>query len=83
MSKPNGELTPRMQELFALFELDKDVTILGVYERFFDHPPEVDRRRAQQHLGSYITKLNRRLKRRRLAVRPGRLKETYRLVSTR
>jgi hypothetical protein len=34
----------------------------------------------QQHLGSPITRLNRRLKAAKLVVRPGRLKYAYELV---
>lgn len=44
--------------------------------------PDRPVRNKQQVLGSYITRLNRRLRASDIAVKPGRVKQTYRLVST-
>lgn len=79
----DAELTPRLQQLYDVFpRLDHDVSVITIYERFTGGPMTCDQRYAQQWLGSYFTKLNRRLRKRQLAVRPGRLKHAYRLVST-
>lgn len=78
-----AELTPRQRDLLKMLPLNEDVSVTTLYESFIGHADGRDRRQAQQYLGSWITRLNRRLKKHRLRVQPGRLKHTYRLVSTR
>lgn len=78
-----NDLTPRLKELYDIFELDSDLSVTTIFERFTAGAMDCDHRHAQQYLGAYFTKLNRRLRSRRQRVQPGRLKGTYRLVSTR
>ena len=53
--------------------IEKLYTVLGLAET-------TDSVRQQQTLGPYIVRLNRRLAKYRLAVKPGALKRTYALV---
>lgn len=78
-SKPKP-LPRRQQELYDLLKGKGDVPILSLYAALC--PPgrdEVSQRDAQQHLGSLITRANRRLAKRGLRIQPGFLKGTYRL----
>jgi hypothetical protein len=69
-----------MAELFRIFEGKEEVAITKAYALYFGDLEPVTRN-AMQRLGSEVTRLNRRLKSQGLAVRPGRTKGTYRLVS--
>jgi hypothetical protein len=73
------ELPPKLAELHAFLTDRGDVEILAIYGRIIGGKP-IPLRSAQQYLGPYITKLNRRLREHRQIVRPGRIKGTYCLV---
>ena len=76
------ELPPRLRGLYDfMHEQDgEDVDIFDIYcSVISENTPAL--REAQQQLGPYITRLNRRLREHRRAVKPGRLKGTYALVS--
>ena len=73
------KLPRRQQDLYDLLAGKGDVSITELYEAM-GGPNEGDARYAQQWLGSYITKLNRRLAARGLRVTPGRIKNTYALT---
>ena len=73
------ELPPKLQALYDLLECGEDVHVLNLYQKVVDKETN-DQRFAQQVLGSYFTKLNRRLRQARKCVQPGSLKGTYRLV---
>lgn len=70
------ELPPKLGELYRFLDGKGDVDILEIYYSIVD-PVERPLREAQQYLGPYITKLNRRLREHRKIVRPGRIKGTY------
>lgn len=70
------ELPPKLKELHTFLSGKGDVDILEIYTSIVD-PRERPLREAQQYLGPYITKLNRRLREHRQVVRPGRMKGTY------
>lgn len=74
------KLPVRQAALYALLVGKGDVPVLDLY-RAMGGPAERggDVRYAQQYLGGYITKLNRRLQARKIRVIPGRLKNTYTL----
>ena len=74
------ELPPKLSALYLLLEPGEDVHIVNIYQRVVGKEIN-DTRYAQQTLGAYITKLNRRLKGIKQRVEPGALKQTYRLVS--
>lgn len=73
------ELPPKLRALYDFLQGKGDVDILDIYRNVVD-PQERPLREAQQYLGPYITKLNRRLREFGLAVKPGRLKGTYALT---
>lgn len=73
------ELPPKLKELYDFLSGRGDVNILEIYNGVFSSQ-QLQQREAQQYLGPYITKLNRRLREHRRIVRPGRLKGTYTLA---
>lgn len=79
----SNDLPPRLKQLYALLPRDKDVPILDIYRAMFPHGTPAELRYAQQYMGTHITKLNRRLRRHKEVVKPGRLKGTYRLQALR
>ena len=70
------ELPPKLKELHDFLKGKGDVAILDIYRNVVS-AEELPQRAAQQYLGPYITKLNRRLREHKQAVRPGRIKGTY------
>lgn len=74
------ELPPKLHELYNFLTGKGDVDILDIYRNVVD-PQERPLREAQQYLGPYITKLNRRLREHGQIVKPGRLKGTYCLTT--
>lgn len=75
------KLPERQRDLYDLLVGKGDVAVLELYRGMggpADHGSDV--RYAQQYLGGYITKLNRRLKEHRIRVKPGRMKNTYALT---
>ena len=74
------DLPPKLELLHAALDGHGEVDILSLHAYVIGGrtPP---RRTAQQHLGPYVTDLNRRLKGHRKIVQPGRLKGTYALIS--
>lgn len=76
------ELPPKLRGLYEFMcaHDGEDVAITAIFGVVIasEVPPS---REAQQQLGPYITRLNRRLREHRKAVKPGRLKGTYALVS--
>jgi hypothetical protein len=70
------KLPAQQQRLYDALAGNGDVDIDVLFRTLFDREPPKD---AQQRLGPYIVKLNRRLAAGNLVVRPGRLKRTYSL----
>lgn len=71
-----GQPPVSQRNLFAALWMQGDVPI-PVLVKAVERTTVDDLRHQQQVLGPYITRLNRRLKKARLAVRPGRMKGTY------
>lgn len=75
-------LPPKMQALYDVMPQDgKDVAMLKMFVAVKGDLTDEPQRHVQQHLGSYITRLNRRLAKQKKRIEPGRMKGTYRLVS--
>ena len=74
------DLPPKMSILYGALVGKGDVPVVSVHNTYFGEP-EADFRKAMQRLGPYVTKLNRRLKNQKKAVKPGRLKGTYCLIT--
>lgn len=72
-------LPAKCATLYALLESGADVHVLNLYQRTIGKETN-DQRFAQQVLGPYFTRLNRRLRDKKQKVAPGSLKGTYRLV---
>lgn len=70
------KLPAQQQKLFDALATGGDVAIEDLYRLLLEREPPKD---AQQRLGPYIVKLNRRLAAQNLVVRPGRIKRTYSL----
>ncbi len=75
------ELPPAAQRLFDVFRGVGDVPIPMIHKAVFGDDPSLDTRGMQQRIGTPISRLNRRLRAHGLAVKPGQLKLTYRLIS--
>lgn len=75
-------LTPRQVQLYKMFKFDQDEDIEELYLTMFG-PPETQMRlpQMQMHLGSFISKMNRRIRQYGEAVKPGVKKHTYRLTA--
>jgi hypothetical protein len=74
------KLPARQKQLYELLLGRGDVAVLELYQKMqgpAEHADDV--RYAQQYLGGYITKLNRRIQARKIRVVPGRMKNTYTL----
>lgn len=82
MTTSVDDLPPKMQALYGAMASDgKDVSMMKMFAAVKGDLSDEPQRHIQQHLGSYITRLNRRLAKRKERIEPGRLKGTYRLVS--
>lgn len=85
MSSKNIELPASLQKLYdALQPAEDSRSVLELHEAVYGPlvSAQVNEvRHMQQRLGSYVTKLNRRLKGHKLAVKPGDRKYTYVLTS--
>lgn len=88
------KLSPRMADLYRLLLGKGDVPVVELYASMMPGmKPDVARRKgrervhgtlyAQVWIGTYISRLNKRLATQGLRVEPGQIKRTYRLVSTR
>ncbi len=79
------ELPEKLRKLYDFLDGKGDTPILDIYRHVLDREPEPaplsEYRYAQQALGTHITRLNRRLREYRQAVRPGRIKGTYMLTT--
>jgi hypothetical protein len=74
------DLPNKQKVIYDLVKSGEDVPILTIFKAVTgDAVVHEDSRYQQSYLGSYITKLNRRLKQHGERVVPGRLKGTYRL----
>lgn len=71
-------LPKREQDLYDLLAGKGDVAIDDLF-RDMGGPEYDESRNRQQWLGPYVTKLNRRLKKLKIKVRPGVARGTYRL----
>lgn len=86
MSSEDLKLPASLQKLYdalaarVLPDGARSVPVAQLHEVVYGHHTE-DVRLMQQRLGSYVTKLNRRLKGHKLAVKPGDRKYTYVLTS--
>lgn len=74
------EFPPKQQALYDALRGKGDVPISELYAAVFPQGGTAPAGKEQQWLGPYITKLNRRLARRGLAVKPGNTKGSYALV---
>lgn len=74
-------LPPKLKALHDSLLGEGDVPILDIYAKVADGTQERPLREAQQYIGTYITKLNRKLREHGQVVRPGRLKGTYHLTT--
>ena len=72
-------LTPKQRALFDVVRGAGDVSIDALFKAIEGPGHLRSTRQKQRWLGSYLTRLNRRLAPHRMAVRPGDLKRTYRL----
>jgi hypothetical protein len=70
-----------MARLYGALQLDTDVAIASLLEALDVSAPERPASAVQQYVGSYVSRLNRRLKAKGQRVIPGQLKRTYRLVN--
>ena len=75
-----ASLPPKLALLFGALPLGQDVMIPDLHGLMFPGASR-EHRDAQQWISPYITKLNRRIAKERLAVKPGRLRGSYRLTS--
>ncbi len=79
------ELPEKLRKLYEFLQGKGDTPILDIYRHLNDREPQraqiSEHRYAQQALGTHITRLNRRLREHKQAVRPGKLKGTYVLTS--
>lgn len=73
-------LPPKLAQLHNILTGEGEMSIEDIYRAFLN-PDGKPLREAQQYLGPYISKLNRRLREHNQAVKPGRLKGTYALVT--
>ena len=72
------DLPPKLSVLYGLLEPGQDVHVLNLYQGVTGKETN-DQRFAQQALGAYFVRLNRRLRAIKQKVEPGSLKLTYRL----
>lgn len=73
------ELPAQQAVLYAALFLKGDVAIETLHEALFSKS-EKTRVEQQQALGPYITRMNRRLQRHAMVVKPGTIKGTYTLA---
>lgn len=73
-------LPKQLARLYAMLESGDEVAISTLHEGLDLNEPR-DPRHAQQVVGTYVIRLNRRLKAAKQRVEPGRVKQTYALVS--
>lgn len=77
-------LPPKLALLYGAMPKDQDVMIPALFDTLmgeFGAETRNIRCGQQQYLGPYLTKLNRRIAKHGQAVKPGRLRGSYRLVS--
>lgn len=73
---------PELQvRLYDALKSGKDTAIADLFSVAYPDADMAEQRLAQQRLGPPITKLNRRLRSYAYAIRPGRARGTYALVS--
>lgn len=70
-------LPTQLSRIYALLEPGADVPIVDLFDAL--GVANRDPKTMQQFVGSYITRLNRRLKSSKKRVVPGRMKQTYTL----
>ena len=75
-------LPAQQQTLFASLSGKGDVPFADLYRALYPDGQVEGRAAQQQVLGPFVTRLNRRLAKHRMAVKPGDLKGTYRLIVT-
>jgi hypothetical protein len=76
------DLPPKLRLIYDMMPFGQDVAIADIFDVVTEgHLRSDDLRYKQSYLGSYITKLNRRLKNHGRRVEPGKLKGTYRLTA--
>lgn len=82
MSSEDLKLPASLQKLYGMLAVcpGGPVAVGPLHQEVYGHVTD-DVRHMQQRLGSYVTKLNRRLKGHKLAVKPGDRKYTYVLTS--
>lgn len=74
-------LPAKLTILYGLLEKGEEIHVLNLFRHTLGYETE-NQRHAQQVIGSYIGKLNRRLKGARKRIEPGSLKGTYQMTST-
>lgn len=79
MRRPAGlELSDAEGVLLNVLSMKADTGITLLYKMIRDFPAR-DARHEQQIVGAYISKLNAKLSERKLAVRPGKARRSYRV----
>lgn len=74
-------LPPTIQRLYELVKDGKRVPIVKMHEAVFGLPAgPLSQRDMQQRVGSYVTKLNRRIRKQKKILKPAEIKGTYALV---
>lgn len=72
-------LPPRQRAIFERLRGAGDVSVCDLFDAIEGPDRYRSNRQQQRWLGSYLTRLNRRLRDHGLVVQPGDLKRTYRL----
>lgn len=72
-------LPTKQKAIFDALKGAGDVSVDVLYEAIAGPDRHVEHRARQQWIGSYLTRINRRLRSHGLRVKPGERKRTYRL----
>ena len=72
----SSELPAKCAALYALLKSGEERHVINLYQEVVGKETD-DQRFAQQVLGSYVTRLNRRIKAQKQRVEPGSRKGTY------
>lgn len=81
MASKQIELPGKLAKLYTMLDFNSETTIDALYDVMFpDDDAEKERWQKQQYLGSFITRLNRRIVSSKERVVPGKTKGTYTLT---
>lgn len=80
MTSKLATLTPREQAFYLLVRDQGDVPIRELYASFYGRAPGEPLRRVQNALGTYVSRINRKIKGWGQRIMPGEARGTYRLA---